>query len=516
MVAEKNKRIKDKAREKGKTNAEEEEEEEEEEYAGGGGEGFFDKCPCWAVSMAVHTVMLVIMAIIQMEIYQPQAPPEIIAEAPDEPVIEEEVEDDDFDVEVEDVNVSDVEVSEVTEVQATEVMVETDDEPMPAQVEISPNGIFAATQNTPNALLSGGGGNGTGLRKNADATALRSGGSRGSQKAVALGLKWISRHQFSNGGWNFNHTVAPQCKGKCANPGTSVKAVNAATALGILPFLGCGQTHKEGKYKEVVYRGLNFLCGNMKPNPNVGGGSLHEADGSMYSHGLSAICLTEAYGMTKDKALAKPAQFAVDFIQGAQDPAGGGWRYQPKQAGDTSVVGWQMMALKSGFMAYLKIDPKTAQNAMRFLDSVQAEYGATYGYQTPGAGQATTAIGLLCRMYYGWKHDNPALSNGVGKISAWGPSKGNMYYNYYATQVMRHFGGDQWKKWNSIMRDQLVNKQVRDEKSHQLGSWTPSGEAFSNNGGRLYETAMSIMTLEVYYRYSPIYQTQSTEALPLE
>ena len=235
----------------------------------------------------------------------------------------------------------------------------------------------------------------------------------------------------------------------------------------------------------------------------------------MYSHGLATICLTEAFAMTKDKKLQKPAQFALDFIMGAQDPQGGGWRYQPKQAGDTSVVGWQMMALKSGYMGYLKVNPATAQNAMKFLDSTQQNY--TYGYTGPGDGPATTAIALLCRMYYGWKRDNPSLSNGVQHVSNMGPSKENMYYNYYATQVMRHYGGDMWKKWNGVMRDQLTNTQIRDENSHQLGSWTPSGKAFSDNGGRLYETAMSIMTLEVYYRHSPIYQTQSVDGpLPLE
>ncbi len=41
----------------------------------------------------------------------------------------------------------------------------------------------------------------------------------------------------------------------------------------------------------------------------------------------------------------------------AQDPIGGGWRYEPHQPGDTSVTGWQLMALKSGQMAYLTVDP---------------------------------------------------------------------------------------------------------------------------------------------------------------
>ena len=36
-----------------------------------------------------------------------------------------------------------------------------------------------------------------------------------------------------------------------------------------------------------------------------------------------------------------------------------------------------------------------------------------------------------------------------------------MYYNYYATQVLHHYDGELWTKWNAKMRDYLVNSQVR-------------------------------------------------------
>ena len=96
-------------------------------------------------------------------------------------------------------------------------------------------------------------------------------------------------------------------------------------------------------------------------------------------------------------------------------------------------------------MGYLAIPESTIENATKFLNSVQANDGATYGYATPGSGPATNAIGLLSRMHLGWKKDNPALKKGVELISAAGPSmgpgQGSMYYNYYATQVMHHLRG---------------------------------------------------------------------------
>ena len=72
-----------------------------------------------------------------------------------------------------------------------------------------------------------------------------------------------------------------------------------------------------------------------------------------------------------------------------------------------------------------------------------------------------------------------------------------MYYNYYASQVMRQYGGPQWEKWNVKMRDYLVAKQSK--QGHMKGSWFIGGK-FGTNGGRLYNTSMATMILEVYGR----------------
>jgi hypothetical protein len=224
--------------------------------------------------------------------------------------------------------------------------------------------------------------------------------------------------------------------------------------------------------------------------------------------------------MTHDPALRQPAQAAVNFIVEAQDPTGGGWRYLPQQAGDTSVVGWQLMALKSAQMAYLRVPTATMRKAGYFLDHVQTDRGAVYGYQGPERGRpATTAIGLLSRMYLGWTHDHDGLQRGVRGLGMLGPStdssrlRNNMYYNYYATQVVHHYGGADWERWNEVMRDYLI--QTQSTKGHETGSWFFQGNDHGTGaGGRLYFTALATMTLEVYYRYMPLYRPQSTQVLP--
>ncbi|MFV2070883.1 MAG: prenyltransferase/squalene oxidase repeat-containing protein, partial [Pirellulales bacterium] len=219
------------------------------------------------------------------------------------------------------------------------------------------------------------------------------GGTVGSERAVFRALRWLDRHQFSDGGWSLDHRRG-RCQGRCPDPGLNGPSRNGATALALLPFLGAGDTHKEGEHQKTVEEGLSFLLRSMKVSNNTG--SFHETGGNMYSHGLASITLCEAYAMTRDRRLFEPAQLAINFIVAAQDPVGGGWRYFPQQPGDTSVVGWQLMALKSGHMAYLRVPPITIKKASRFLDGVQREGGAFYGYVAaePSRKFSTTSIGL--------------------------------------------------------------------------------------------------------------------------
>ena len=84
-----------------------------------------------------------------------------------------------------------------------------------------------------------------------------------------------------------------------------------------------------------------------------------------------------------------------------------------------------------------------------------------------------------------------------------------MYYNYYATQVLRHYGGEDWTNWNEVMREYLIETQSKN--GHQEGSWFFDGPHGTQQGGRHFSTSMATMILEVYYRHLPIYGTKATE-----
>ncbi len=499
-------------------------EEYEEEYVGGGRRFLlFTAMPGWLVSMIVHAVVLMVMALLTFgpEIDKVKA---VITSGPPAEELDEIEEFEEQLIDPVDVEAFDA-ITDVTPVQmitesipedVTEVSVADDLDQAAISVDLVDFGEETAPKNDLMKEIgsySGTGFDGRGTAASRAAAVKANGGSEASEAAVAAGLKWIADHQLPDGGWCFDHRIGPIVNGRprtSDHPGSlSDNARNGATAMAILPFLGAGQTHKEGKYQKVVLGGLMYLVNHMKNT-----GSMHEPGGNMYSHGLGAIALCEAYAMTHDRQLMVPAQASLNFIVYAQDPIGGGWRYSPKQPGDTSVVGWQLMALKSGHMAYLNVPPPTVRGAMKFFDTVQAGSGAYYGYTTPAKRETTTAVGLLCRMYLGWKQENAALKEGVEYLSQAGPDNQNMYYNYYGTQVMRQYGGASWDKWNGKMRDYLVNKQ--DKAGPAKGSWFFSGGHGADKGGRLYNTSLATMILEVYYRHMPIYQKQATtEEFPL-
>ena len=326
------------------------------------------------------------------------------------------------------------------------------------------------------------------------------GGSAASEKAVEEGLKWMAAHQNKNGAWSLNEfSQTGDCDGQCQHHGVPSNA--AGTGFGLLPFLGAGYTHKSGKYKNAVQNGLDWLIKDQTKE-----GTFNSCmGGSMYAHGIATIALCEAYAMTKDPKLKTPAQNAIDYIVDAQH-AGGGWRYGPGQPGDTSVSGWQVIALRSAQQGGLKVPESVFTKLSRYLDSVQTDkQGSGYRYM-PGdrITDAMIAEGLLCRIYSSKKLRRNELHAGVAYLQEHLPRVGGeLYYWYYGTQVMHHYGGAPWDEWNHVMRDLLIESQETD--GHPKGSWAPQG-GHDSSGGRVYATSLALLTLEVYYRHKRAFE----------
>jgi hypothetical protein len=339
------------------------------------------------------------------------------------------------------------------------------------------------------------------------------GGSVASESAVGNALIWLSERQRSNGSWDFIDV------GTCSHPGTVNNPIGG-TAYVLLPFLAAGQSHKEGPYKKQIQAGLEFLStvGIAAPAGYDLRGVVNKADDdedpnyAYYVHGAATLALCEAYGMTKDRKLKPIAEGAIRFLVNSQDPNGGGWRYNPQQPGSTSATAIQVMALKAAEKSGIKIPDTTWKGVSFYLDSVQVDKEGRYGYeiQKKSYGVSVTSMALLSRMYLGWGRDDGDMRSGIALIDKRGPYD-NLYYNYFATQVMKNWGGSEWDRWNGRLRDDLIAWQEKEllvdgkNTNPARGSWTPRDrDDYSKAGGRLLTTALAALTLEVYYRYKPL------------
>ena len=350
------------------------------------------------------------------------------------------------------------------------------------------------------------------------------GGTEGSELAVEQGLEWISQHQRPDGSWRFFHNVNA-CQGDCRNPG-KIESPTAATGLALMAMLGAGYTHQAGPYQEKVQAGLDYLQSKMRVGPR--GGNLTISGGgkaNMYAQAIATIALSEAWAMTGDPALEQPVREAQKYICSAQNEFNGSWGYQPGQAGDLTITGWQITALKSCKLAGIHVDQNVWDKAKQFVESTTDTSGK-FGYKRPVNHKlparkrdyrlkTTTAVGTLIQMHMGATLENETINNSIAFLANEGISETDIYFDYYATQIFHHYGGQEWKEWNAAMRDHLVDTQGSD--GHSRGSWyfpDKHGEV----GGRLYTTAMAVMTLEVYYRFLPLYGEASLvdEEVPLE
>ena len=332
------------------------------------------------------------------------------------------------------------------------------------------------------------------------------GGTAATEAAVKAALKWLADNQDADGRWNpRTHGAGKETNvlGRDRQSAGS-RADSALTGLALLAFLASGHTHLDGPYRDDVRRGLEYLMRTQAADGNLAGQAAPFE--FMYCHAMAACALSEAYGMTHDARLREPVRKAVGYTLRAQDSIGGGWRYKSGDAGDTSQMGWQLMPLKSAELAGIPIPDSTRQGIIRYLQSVASgTYGGRASYR-PGEqpSRTMTAEALVCWQFLGLSRQNPACNEAgdflLGELP--NDSNSNLYYWYYATLAMYQLQGVHWQRWNDALREAVVNRQVKE--GPQAGSWG-TDDLWGGHGGRVYTTAVATLTLEVYYRFLPLY-----------
>ncbi len=386
---------------------------------------------------------------------------------------------------------------------------------------------------TPSAFVSrraGGGGKGGG------GLGQGGGGGRGGTKteaAVLSALLWLKKHQSPDGRWDCDGFSALCDKNTCDGPGFGAHDVGV-TGLALLCFLGAGETHEGGPFKNTVKNGLKYLISVQDEDGCFGERVGHQF---LYGHACAALAMAEAYGMTQAKPFLEPAQKGINFVLKAQNPYYA-WRYSypPDGDNDTSVTGWMVMVLKSGKLSGLTIDEGAFLGAVNWIDQATDPQTGRTGYTARGTlssrlpgfevkfpaqkSEAMTAVGVLTRIFAGHTlDDDPMIGKGVelmvAKPPLWEPVTGDIdfYYWYYATLAMHQVGGPGWETWNEAMKLAIIDHQRANPEEDEYGSWDPI-DPWSGVGGRVYSTALNCLCMEVYYRYPRAFGTAKRRKRP--
>lgn len=331
--------------------------------------------------------------------------------------------------------------------------------------------------------------------------AKRFGGGTRTEQAVERALDWLARVQDDDGAWRARSFVlrSPAFDARTAGLGGNEFEI-AMTGLALLAYSTSGHTLDQGDHRETVRQGCDFLLQSIVDYGKFDTIATHY----MYSHAIATQALCELYAYGADPRVGQGAQLALDFLAWAQHRPSGGWRYDSNQHGDTSVVGWVVMALNAGHKA--RLDVTGFRDALRFVESVTQPGYYQVGYtHMPGLGgenKRLTAVGMVSRLFLGQSPETPAIALPSWRLLDSLPDRNDpdFYYWYYASIALFQRGGKFWERWNEALSPALLALQVDDRASPYHGSWPPDRH-HGGSGGRIYATALGVLILTTYYRY---------------
>ncbi len=348
-------------------------------------------------------------------------------------------------------------------------------------------------------------------------------GVKSQQTAVDLALEWLANHQSPDGSWDADGFHA-QCKlNRCSGPGEA-QYDPGATALATLAFLGRGETHNSGPYKDTVKNALRYLKSIQDSEGRFGPQNNYQ---KQYNNFMATLAMTEAYGLSGSRLFKEPAQRGVDFVHKSQNPYLA-WRYGVRDGdNDTSVTGWAVAALTSAKMAELDVDAGAFRGALAWIDKMtEPEFGRV-GYQRRGGppartqgmadkfpadeSESLTGVGMLVRIFCGQDPaKNEFIEKGaqllLKKPARWDVEAGTIdsYYWFWGSLAMYQVGGRSWTHWSQSVDAALVPHQRMTRGRDERGSWDPIGP-WGAEGGRVYSTALNCLTLETTYRYGRVF-----------
>jgi hypothetical protein len=323
-------------------------------------------------------------------------------------------------------------------------------------------------------------------------------------ESIAKALEFLALTQDKDGSWRLG----------------SAGRSHGVTGLAVMAFLSAGHVPGEGKYGEVVEKGIRWILKNQQAN----GLLVQNNDGNfeMYNHGIATLMLAEVAGMTEGKlgeevraALTKAVTIILKAQRDGAGPDNGGWRYRVQhiQGSDISVTGWQIMALRAAKNLGCDVPAETIDHAVDFIKRCQDKNTGGFRY-TPNGNLTIPCTGtsiLALELCGKDKHrSSEVLQAGAylikdSNLPRWGSMNFFFYGMYYCSQATFQLGGNYWSVFRPRMHEVLLRNQ-----NAANGSWTGTGNDMAL--GPNYCTAMAVLAMTVEYRFLPIYQRDEESA----
>jgi hypothetical protein len=303
------------------------------------------------------------------------------------------------------------------------------------------------------------------------------------------------------------------------------------TSLCTLAFMSQGHFPGNGKYGTTLNRGIHYVLESQKksgliarevPNgPEVPHVTTHEIGRtSAYNHAISALMLSEAFGMV-DKTDSQDIRQAVEKALAVtlaeqrrkkpRDVDRGGWRYLDSYEGvdsDLSVVSWQVMFLRSARNAGFDVPEGPINDAAEYVGRCFMPATGQFQYEIGGrfSSRGMTGAGILSLALAG-KHNTPEAQ----KAAQWLLSRPFDDYNqnevwieryhysvFYCCHAMYQMGEEYREKFFAATADTLLKNQNTD------GSWDP--ERDDEKWGNSLTTALVVLGLSAPDEQLPIFQ----------
>ncbi len=356
------------------------------------------------------------------------------------------------------------------------------------------------------------------------------------ERAVQLGLAWISRHISLKGSLDPNKFF-DRCSRKPTCKKTGARHMLdkvGCSSLAALACLGGGYSTDRGKYKDTLQRLLDYIEIRQTADGNFTTTDRFQG----YQRPIAIYALAEAFNITGNMRYEAYLRRGINYLVEIQNELGG-WHYQAKaRETDTSVMSWVLLGLgvahKSGFpvresvfegcdMILTAYSERVTKHREEYMDLDPAygyDVGKTFrgeyqtGYQSKVSENATTSFGLMARMFMGFRRSHPfcigsgyfILANNMERM----PKGGNFakyvsqnrfpaYAWYYGTLAMHQMGGHFFRRWNEVIKELLPG--LQNKEGCDAGAWPVLNYDFV--AGKAYTTCMGVLTLETYYRYKP-------------